>query len=189
VFPGVPAKSVSELFEESDLVVRGVVDYIDLVDGNIEKDKANRIAVLTVQDSLKSRTELADKITIYYVFLGGTLDNYCSPQYGTHFVSGEEYTVFLQSENDRFHVTHTSGEYGLTYFYDHDQIYDFLRDGKDSPLRSNFCFYSVSIEQIYKSEFLEDGIFDHANMSPNGEYAECVYQPMKKPKMPKLWTR
>ena len=183
-YGGVPAKSVSEIYDESDVVIRGTVQYIDVTGSEFERP--NRIVVLDITERFKAPADLPDKIRVHYIFAGDVLGG-CSPNSGTHFVTGESYTLFLKIEKKRFEVLHTSGEYGLTYFYDETQIYDYLLDRMDSPLKSNFCLFGTDMREAYKGSFLDS--VDVAPLSDKYRYAECVYQPIKSPTMPKLQTQ
>lgn len=187
---GPPAKTVSQLFNGSEIVVRGRVLYID--NRNLQTTQFDRVARLGITEVFKvplkwTQTEIVKTqpavVDVHYTFVGGQSALDCGPPNGTHFVTGKEYLVFAKRDNaSTLYVTHTSGKHGLDYHYNERQILDFIHKGEDSELKSEFCYRSL--RQLY-AENIFTGEFSKSQRAPcldDFYRVDRKYSQKKKPK-------
>ena len=159
----IPAKTVKELYEGSDLVFKGKAVYID--DRVEQNTQFNRKVGLQILNTYKIPSdEKVETIELLYHFV---LGSYCGTG-GTHFETGKVYFVTAKRlVNGRNLLLHTSGKYGLGYLHDESQWDRFFTSGVDSPLLDEYCL--KGLKQMYP-----DDIIDSTKADQTVEYAQCA---------------
>ena len=159
----IPAKTIKEMYDENDFVLRGKAIYIDAPEKKTSQyNRKVGFVIGKVFKGLEKNQEIKN-LEVQYQFV---LSADCG-EGGTHFVLGNSYFIVAKRlSNGKNGLVHTSGQYGLGYLHDVKQWEKFLEHGVDTPLLDQYC--RRGLKQLYGND-----VFTGDIIAEDTKYAEC----------------